>query len=51
VAKTLPPFQGEPGESVGLQINGTTHLFDGDGSRIVSSAASLGAATGASVAS
>ncbi len=41
IAKTAPPFQGSPGEQVGLQIAGTTHLFGGDGLRIASPAASL----------
>jgi multiple sugar transport system ATP-binding protein len=36
VAKTLPPFDAQPGEGVGLQITGTTHLFDGDGARVAS---------------
>jgi multiple sugar transport system ATP-binding protein len=41
IAKTAPPFEGSPGEQVGLQIAGTTHLFGGDGLRIASPAASL----------
>jgi multiple sugar transport system ATP-binding protein len=41
IAKTAPPFEGAPGEQVGLQIAGTTHLFGGDGLRIASPAASL----------
>jgi hypothetical protein len=41
VSKTSPPFAGQPGESVGLEITGTTHLFAGDGSRIASADASL----------
>jgi multiple sugar transport system ATP-binding protein len=41
VAKMLPPFDGEPGDNVGLQITGTTHLFAEDGSRITSGAAAL----------
>jgi multiple sugar transport system ATP-binding protein len=36
VSKMPPPFHGELGDSVGLRITGTTHLFDGDGSRIAS---------------
>jgi multiple sugar transport system ATP-binding protein len=41
VSNMAPPFEGQPGESVGLQIIGTTHLFDGAGSRIASAKASL----------
>jgi multiple sugar transport system ATP-binding protein len=41
VSKMPPPFHGELGESVGLQITGTTHLFAGDGSRIASAPAAL----------
>jgi multiple sugar transport system ATP-binding protein len=41
VSKMSPPFAGQPGESVGLQITGTTHLFAGDGLRIASTDASL----------
>jgi len=41
VSKMPPPFQGELGDSVGLQISGTTHLFAGDGSRVTSTNASL----------
>jgi multiple sugar transport system ATP-binding protein len=41
VAKTSPPFDGRPGESIGLQITGTTHLFAGDGSHVVSTTATL----------
>ncbi|MFL5893810.1 MAG: ABC transporter ATP-binding protein [Thermoleophilaceae bacterium] len=41
VSKMPPPFQGELGDSVGLQIIGTTHLFDGDGTRITSTRATL----------
>jgi multiple sugar transport system ATP-binding protein len=41
VSKMPPPFQGELGDRVGLQITGTTHLFAGDGSRIASTTASL----------
>jgi len=42
VSKMAPPFEGEPGEKVGLQIIGKTHLFDGDGTRIASARGSLG---------
>jgi multiple sugar transport system ATP-binding protein len=41
VSKMAPPFGGGPGDSVGLQIIGTTHLFGGDASRIGSSTATL----------
>jgi multiple sugar transport system ATP-binding protein len=41
VAKMSPPFSGELGDSIGLQITGTTHLFAGDGSRIASTKATL----------
>src|SRR4051794_3772640 len=41
VSKMSPPFQGELGDSVGLEISGTTHLFAGDGSRITSTNATL----------
>jgi multiple sugar transport system ATP-binding protein len=41
VSKMPPPFQGELGDSVGLQISGTTHLFAGDGSRVTSTNANL----------
>jgi multiple sugar transport system ATP-binding protein len=41
VSKMLPPFDGQPGDSVGLQINGATHLFADDGSRVASTTATL----------
>jgi multiple sugar transport system ATP-binding protein len=41
IAKTSPPFEGAPGDRVGLQITGKTHLFGEDGSRIASPAATL----------
>jgi multiple sugar transport system ATP-binding protein len=41
IAKTAPPFDGSPGDHVGLQIAGTTHLFGGDGLRIASPVATL----------
>ena len=41
VSKMFPPFKGDPGDTVPLQITGTTHLFGGDGSRIASTRASL----------
>jgi multiple sugar transport system ATP-binding protein len=42
VSKMPPPFAGHPGDSVGLQITGTTHLFAGDGARVASTTATLG---------
>jgi multiple sugar transport system ATP-binding protein len=41
VSKMPPPFDGKLGDNVGLQITGTTHLFNGDGSRITSTPATL----------
>jgi multiple sugar transport system ATP-binding protein len=41
VSKMQPPFDGDPGDEVGLQIVGSTHVFRGDGSRIVSATATL----------
>jgi multiple sugar transport system ATP-binding protein len=41
VSKMPPPFQGQLGDNVSLQITGTTHLFSGDGSRITSTTATL----------
>jgi multiple sugar transport system ATP-binding protein len=41
VSKMPPPFDGAIGDSVGLQITGTTYLFNGDGSRMGSTAATL----------
>jgi multiple sugar transport system ATP-binding protein len=41
VAKMPPPFQGELGDNVTLQISGTTHFFNGEGSRIASTRATL----------
>ncbi|MDX6655983.1 MAG: multiple sugar transport system ATP-binding protein [Solirubrobacteraceae bacterium] len=41
VAKMFPPFNGEPGDTIGLQITGTTHLFGEDGSRIATTSATL----------
>jgi multiple sugar transport system ATP-binding protein len=41
VSKMFPPFDGQPGDNIGLQITGTTHLFAEDGSRIASTTASL----------
>ena len=42
VSKMTPPFRGQPGDGIGLQITGTTHLFASDGSRVATTAASLG---------
>jgi multiple sugar transport system ATP-binding protein len=42
VSKMPPSFSGQSGEAVGLQITGTTHLFDENGSRLASIAASFG---------
>jgi multiple sugar transport system ATP-binding protein len=41
VSKMAPPFVGELEDNVGMQIIGTTHLFDGDGLRITSTPATL----------
>jgi multiple sugar transport system ATP-binding protein len=41
VSKMAAPFEGQPEQNVGLQIIGTTHLFDDNGSRIASARASL----------
>jgi multiple sugar transport system ATP-binding protein len=41
VSKMSPPFRGQLGDNVGLQISGTTHVFAGDGSRITSTPATL----------
>jgi multiple sugar transport system ATP-binding protein len=49
VSKMLPPFEGRPGENVGLQISGATHLFDGDGIRVASGTATLGSPAAAGV--
>jgi multiple sugar transport system ATP-binding protein len=42
VSRTAPPFDGNPGDSVELQLAGTTHLFGGDGLRLTSTSATLG---------
>jgi multiple sugar transport system ATP-binding protein len=42
VSRMSPPFEGRTGDRVTLQITGTTHLFDGDGSRTGSATATLG---------
>jgi multiple sugar transport system ATP-binding protein len=41
VSKMAPPFDGDPGDNVGLQIVGRTHFFDRDGTRIASMPATL----------
>jgi multiple sugar transport system ATP-binding protein len=41
VSKMQPPFGGNPGDNVSLQIVGSTHVFRGDGSRIASATATL----------
>ena len=41
IAKMSPPFDGSAGDTVGLQITGTTHLFGEDGLRIASPGAHL----------
>src|SRR5207244_2984885 len=41
VSKMQPPFEGNPGDSVGLQIAGATHVFGGDGARLASTTATL----------
>jgi multiple sugar transport system ATP-binding protein len=41
VAKMSPPFEGATGDRVALQITGTTHVFDGGGSRVGSGPATL----------
>jgi multiple sugar transport system ATP-binding protein len=49
VSKMFPPFEGQAGDSVGLQITGATHLFAADGSRVVSTTATLRPAAPSSV--
>jgi multiple sugar transport system ATP-binding protein len=41
VSKMSPPFHGNPGDNIGLQITGTTHLFGDDESRIATTTATL----------
>jgi multiple sugar transport system ATP-binding protein len=41
VSKMSPPFDGDPGDSVGLELVGATHIFGGDGSRLTSTRATL----------
>jgi multiple sugar transport system ATP-binding protein len=42
VSRLAPPFDGNPGDNIGVQLAGTTHLFDGDGMRMASTRATLG---------
>jgi multiple sugar transport system ATP-binding protein len=41
VSRMPPPFDGEPGDNVALELVGTAHLFGGDGIRLTSTRASL----------
>jgi multiple sugar transport system ATP-binding protein len=41
VSKMAPPFDGSPGDPVGLQITGATYLFGADGARTASTTATL----------
>jgi multiple sugar transport system ATP-binding protein len=41
IAKMAPPFDGQPDDTVSLQITGTTHVFGEDGARIASSRGTL----------
>jgi multiple sugar transport system ATP-binding protein len=41
VSKMTPPFDGQPGDNIGLQIDGAIHVFGGDGLRICSTSATL----------
>jgi multiple sugar transport system ATP-binding protein len=50
VSKMQPPFAGEPGDGVGLQITGTTHLFADDGSRVASTTGTLRAGSASATA-
>ena len=43
VSKMPASFKGQPGDRIGLQITGTTHVFADDGSRLASTTASFGA--------
>jgi multiple sugar transport system ATP-binding protein len=42
VSRMAPPFDGNPGDGIGLELAGTTHLFGGDGTRLTSTSATLG---------
>jgi multiple sugar transport system ATP-binding protein len=44
VSQMPPPLAARPGDRVGLQITGTTHLFADDGHRLGSTDATLRAA-------
>jgi multiple sugar transport system ATP-binding protein len=44
VSRMPPPFDGSPGDAIGLELTGKTHLFGGDGVRLTSTRASLGSA-------
>ncbi|HEY2600320.1 MAG TPA: ABC transporter ATP-binding protein [Thermoleophilaceae bacterium] len=46
VSQMPPPFGGRPGDSVGLEITGTAHLFADDGHRIASTTGTLRAPSG-----
>ena len=41
VSRLAPPFDGKPGDNIGLALAGTTHLFGGDGARLASTRATL----------
>jgi multiple sugar transport system ATP-binding protein len=40
-ARMAPPFDGNPGDEVGVQLTGTVHLFGADGLRVASGPATL----------
>ena len=42
VSRLAPPFDASPGDNIGVQLAGTTHLFGGDGMRLTSTKATLG---------
>ncbi len=42
VSRLAPPFDASPGDNIGVQLSGTTHLFGGDGMRLTSTKATLG---------
>ena len=41
VSRMPPPFDGSPGDNIGLELIGTTHLFGADGLRLTSTNATL----------
>jgi multiple sugar transport system ATP-binding protein len=41
VSRMPPPFDGSPGDNIGLELTGTTHLFGADGLRLTSTNATL----------